>query len=684
MEGPKMKFENTAHKILIYILQLLLLWWTGIEATSIVTSTETCHFHCQLDDKSMECTGCIPETIPENVTIVNLVDIDNTSLIEGVFCHPPWESVIQLSILCDKRCIEIGYIYDSAFRCLDNLQMLKLSLQKWFIDGKKAFEGLPKVSTLDLTGCFKICTPDIITLLSDRTQIPKVTQLVLSGLGSECRPRPYFSLNQTLFDLVATRNIKTIDMSSSTIYCDPVNIKCTSLSKLNISNANVVNDHMIENRFVCDSLRVVDISRTNKVYGAILPNVINVTSDKPVIIDEKGYPPLLSTVTTLYANGLLSVNHLENIDVKINLVAKNNLKDLHFSGYNIPKFEIEFYFKYNYMENLTLSNNRIEIIGSKIFRNFSLLRKVDISHNKLGISNSSTEALSVLFRENVRLEEINIANNSLLEIPRQTFLSNNLLENIDLSGNKLKQITFNISHLANLTSLNMRNNYIETLDLNSRNTLDKLYCIRKKQLSTGNNASLLVDLRGNRFVCDCRSINFLRWFVDSPIFSSSRHLYHCMADGQPVTMTTAAVEAAENDCERPKRRMRKIIYLSVLPTIGVLALSIAFLGVRNKYKEKMRQRRLRDHTRRIHNDDLDTAFLAFLSFSSEDERFVAENVFQHLTVIYNYILRVYHLISVCNRIYQNTYESVSFCMFHCGIDGIKYVEYYLSIIFLFR
>ena len=639
MEGPKMKFGNTAHKILIYILPLLLLWRTGTEATSIVTSTETCRDHCQLDNKAMECTGCIPETIPENVTIVSLVDIDNTSLIDGVFCHPPWESVVQLSILCDKRCLAVGYIYDGAFRCLDNLQMLKLSLQKWFIDGKKAFEGLPKVSTLDLTGCFKICTPDIITLLSDRTQIPDVTQLVLSGLSSECRPRPYFNLNQTLFDLVATRNIKTIDMSSSTIYCDPVNIHCTSLSKLNISNANVVNSYKIENRLVCDSLRVVDLSGTNQVHGTFLKTVFNLT--KPVFIDEKGYPPIFRKVTTIYANRLLSVDHLAYFDnIEINIVAYNNLKNLHFSGYNIPKFDVEFYFAHNFMESLTLSNNRIEIIGSKIFRNFPRLRRVDLSQNKLGVSDSSTEALSELFRENSLLEEINIANNSLLVLPRETFLSNKALEKIDLSGNKLKQITFDLSHLTNLTNLNLRNNCIETLDFGSRKTLDKLhvYSSRKKQHSTGNNFSLMVDLRNNRFVCDCRSMEFLKWFVDSPIFSSTKHLYHCMADGQPVTMTTDAVEAAENDCERPKRRLRKIICLSVLPTIGVIALSIAFLGIRNKYKEKIRQRRLRDHTRLIHNDDLDTIFLGFLSFSSEDERFVAENVFQPLTVIYNFII----------------------------------------------
>ena len=244
-----------------------------------------------------------------------------------------------------------------------------------------------------------------------------------------------------------------------------MNITCTSLSKLIFSNADIEGSHNIENRFVCSSLLVVDTSGIQLAVDAILPRVYNRTNEA-VQMDEKRYPPLLSSVATLYLNRLVSDNHafyFRNISVRV--VAKND---------NIPKFDVEFNFIHNHMENLVLSNNRMEDIGVKVFRNFPFLRQVDISHNNLGTSKTSSEAFSVLFRENYQLEEIIAANNNILFLPRNTFLSNMLIEKIDLAGNKLKQLTFEISHLTRLKVLDMRNNSIETLDSFSRQAFDKL------------------------------------------------------------------------------------------------------------------------------------------------------------------------------------------------------------------
>ena len=628
-----MKFDKTIRKSRFHAFAILLLCGAG--ATNSRTLNGMRHDKCHYDEKSMGCYDCIPKTIPEYVTGVELVDIDYQTLVDGVFCHPSWGNLIQLSIRCDKRCAEIGYIFDGVFRCLDNLRVLKVSLQKWYINGKKAFTGLPKVSLIDLSGCFKICTPDIITILSDSGQIPGVTELVLSGTGNNCRPQASFVINQTLFDLFASRNITSVDLSSTQIHCDPVNITCTSLSTLNLSNAEIEGTHKIENRFNCSSLRVVDMSGIKLAVDAILKSVYNLTSNTPVLVGEKRYPPLLSSVSRLYLNRLVSDTHafyFRNISVRV--VAKNNLKEFYFCGYNIPKFDVEFNFTHNHMENLVLSNNRMEDIGFKVFRNFPFLRRVDISHNNLGSSKTSSEAFSVLFRENYQLEEIIAANNNILFLPRNTFLSNMLLEKLDLAGNKMKQLTFEISHLTRLKVLDMRNNSIETLDSFSRQAVDKLYSFGgKKHISIETNASLLVDLRGNPFTCDCRSLDFLTWFVESPIFLSTRYTYLCKADGQNIPMGKAAILAAENDCERPKRRMRKILLASILPAFGAVVVSIGIRLVIKKRKERLRIQRLEDRTRLIQDGDLDMTFLAFLSFSSEDERFVAANVLQPLTVI---------------------------------------------------
>ena len=621
-----------APKFLVYISALVLIW---CHATRIVSATVSCRGHCHVAAESMNCTGCIPESIPENVTVVKLVDIDYKTLVSGVFCHPSWKLTTQLTIMCVETCFEIGYIFDGAFQCLDNLGILQLSLHKWYIDGKKPFAGLENVFTLDLTGCLKICSSDLITILSDRTQVPHVTNLVLPGIGSQCRPS-YFTLDQTMFDLVARRNISELDLSSTIIHCDPMNVTCTSLLKLNFSYADFTNSHNIENRYACGSLRILDLNGIKLSFDSLLPSVINLPSNITFIFDEKIYSPLISSVSTLNVSCLLSKNHaLYFPNITVMVISKNNLKNLHLCGYNVPELDVEPHFTYNHMETVALSNNGIEVIGLNIFRNLPHLRRIDISHNKLGIRKTGHEAFSELFRKNYNLREINVANNSLQFLPPETFLSNKLLEKIDLSENKLTQISFDISHLAQLEVLDMRNNYIESLDYDSRNQLDNLYKSRKrKPLSPGNNVTLLVDLRGNRFVCNCQSLDFLKWFVDSPIFSVTGQLYHCTASGgQAVPMSPEAVAVAENDCEIPKRRRRKTILLSVLPTISVVAIGFAIIWIRKMWKKWLRLKRVKDYTKLIQQDDLPTTFLAFLSFSSEDERFVAANVLKPLKVI---------------------------------------------------
>ena len=89
-----------------------------------------------------------------------------------------------------------------------------------------------------------------------------------------------------------------------------------------------------------------------------------------------------------------------------------------------------------------------------------------------------------------------------------------------------------------------------------------------------NNIIFIVDLKDNTFSCQCDSLDFLQWFVGSPVFDKTRDQYHCKIDDLSVTMFVEAVEVAQKDCVKLRRFLLPIL----LPVVS-LGLLIFFLVV---------------------------------------------------------------------------------------------------------
>ena len=77
-----------------------------------------------------------------------------------------------------------------------------------------------------------------------------------------------------------------------------------------------------------------------------------------------------------------------------------------------------------------------------------------------------------------------------------------------------------------------------------------------------NNIIFIVDLRDNPFSCQCDSLDFLQWFIDSPVFDKTRDQYNCEIDDLSVPMFVEAVEVAQKDCVK----LRRLLHPSLLPS----------------------------------------------------------------------------------------------------------------------
>ena len=356
---------------------------------------------------------------------------------------------------------------------------------------------------------------------------------------------------------------------------------------------------------------------------------------------KAGIPPVTNDSISLdrfgqfYLNvNNIYMNYLVSKDISYSFqnchfsVTKNNITNFEMCGYSFINFDLEFQFTENHLRRIALADDSMENIGINTFQNLTLLREIDLSDNKLSRSKTFVITFQQLFRKNSLLEKLYLSSNDMTHLPFETFKSNMLLSILDLSGNKFHQISFDVSALLQLKKLDLRSNSIIALSADSRNSLDTLY---RKQQTDKVNKTIEVDIRGNHLSCECASLEFVEWFVNSPLFTNKDH-YTCQANSHSYSMNEMAIKAAEEDCERPIRRRRTIILASVVPSITICCVIGAIVGIVKQRRRLIRSKRFNDRIRLLQDECADFRFIVFLSFSSEDDEFVTKHVITPLQV----------------------------------------------------
>ena len=112
----------------------------------------------------------------------------------------------------------------------------------------------------------------------------------------------------------------------------------------------------------------------------------------------------------------------------------------------------------NDLEHLSISRSGVQIIPDGLFRNFPLLKSIDISDNQLRTLSSGN------FKGSVQIQSINIANNELVNIEPATFTGTKLLQTLNLASNVIRIIDTNAFRgLKNLEELDLSENHIRDL-----------------------------------------------------------------------------------------------------------------------------------------------------------------------------------------------------------------------------
>ena len=191
--------------------------------------------------------------MPNQITEIDVIDLPQEQFIEKLFCNCSWENVIQLSMLCKDTCENKFPMPDNVFLCLGQLHTLRLSLGKLFNFSQDSLMGLTNLKHLDLTNSLKICTSDLVNVLSNKISLPKLSRLTLDGTGTFCTY--HFKINQELVDLLASRRIQDINFSSTKIEFENFNVTkfCNSITTLIFSNSWILHYQFLDKTQICRS-----------------------------------------------------------------------------------------------------------------------------------------------------------------------------------------------------------------------------------------------------------------------------------------------------------------------------------------------------------------------------------------------------------------------------------------------
>ncbi|XP_052071727.1 toll-like receptor 4 [Mytilus californianus] len=292
------------------------------------------------------------------------------------------------------------------------------------------------------------------------------------------------------------------------------------------------------------------------------------------------------------------------------------------------------------LQSLHLSDNWID----KICLNLTFVTFLNLTGNSLGPFLAEN---SYMLTENSRLEYICLSKNSIKHLFSKLFIDQPYLRIIDLSLNKLTDVSFDLSYFVNLEILSLSSNAIRFLDDWSMENIDIL--LEKSK-------SIKIDFSNNRFHCDCSRVPFLNWMRISRRHFIYFDQYKCIfnnASSSEFNSFEEGIIVLQQNC------LNYIISIIITCSTIFIFISILLITAIHRHRQKLRfmfytfRGRLhflyyktkfknRFRSTKHSENNLDFMYDAFVSYSDEDRAFVLKDCIQNLEEEGNLRLCLHH------------------------------------------
>ncbi|KAI0214604.1 hypothetical protein LSAT2_000291 [Lamellibrachia satsuma] len=180
------------------------------------------------------------------------------------------------------------------------------------------------------------------------------------------------------------------------------------------------------------------------------------------------------------------------------------------------------------LEYLNLQNVNLNEIDAGVFDKMLNLTVLLLGENDIG-SAVAHDKDNRMFRHNDKLRVLDMARCHLPEISPNEFSSLLQLQNLNLSGNSLREFHVELHKLGNLQMLNLSHNKLTSLTVDTRIELDNL--------------AIEIDLSGNPLDCSCNNTDFVSWTLTSRVNFLNKDDTFCV-DGNNIWNLFSEVDIA--------------------------------------------------------------------------------------------------------------------------------------------
>ncbi|XP_012939334.1 toll-like receptor 4 [Aplysia californica] len=269
-------------------------------------------------------------------------------------------------------------------------------------------------------------------------------------------------------------------------------------------------------------------------------------------------------ISTIYFSipKTLQILHMESFSRNLGPFSNNiivtggkNLRELYLPG-NSLKFLSRVIKGISGLETLDISDNDCSVISPVFFQFLASVKTLKIRGALLDSMFMSTHS-EHLFRSLTKLRSLDLSNNQLNLLSRDTFQNNSHLQTLNLANNRFTTIPLDLTILPNLTYLDLSRNSISQLSVKDMQLVE---------LHAGTVTEFSLHLTGNMLVCTCSSIQFLTWLQNTKVNLDRPITYSCLTENGTLTTTAdfSDVRALWRKCQGQTALLISVIVLCLM------------------------------------------------------------------------------------------------------------------------
>lgn len=411
----------------------------------------------------------------------------------------------------------------------DSIKVLKMTNCGIQFIAKDAFKNFTKMEHLDLSKNYEgLNATNVAEMMSHSLNHSKITRLSFNYMGwNELPPKMFVGLIST--------NIKTIQLTHNYItqIKEDVFRPLKSLQELDLS-WNGISDGRIDftgmpqlkKLFLSGNWFTYFPNFCDKNNKSIIPNLLQLQLDnskifslhKPITcLDNLEILNLAGlSLRLLYANTFAQLKKLRKLTLCQLGAQLSVINSTAFKSSSLKELAFSVAVGYHFTEK-----NKHHFNISEIFRHCPNLTRLDLSHNKLKLSD---ENLEKMFKPLGKLKTLILSDMNMHHIPDNLGNIFPDLERLDLSNNKIK--TWNRPFPNKLKDLYLTANRISTINETSFPT----------SWMTGYGTLKKLRLNGNPFVCNCELTWFRQWIDRSKVYNISTDKMYWLCSGSTLTV----------------------------------------------------------------------------------------------------------------------------------------------------